>query len=182
MSLTNEASEGHSIDLYREHLLNQLGRSGQWQTSLQLSEKVAPLSFEVQGETGRELRRAGSVTVPPLSALLGLCPLSPCGPTYQLLGAAGCVCRLTLCCVIERDRPVRWACSVVLKGLWLSAWPDQAVTAKYHRLPLFVRLRDYKDTECCLSVFCLSVWPAMMKLPSFSKVKIIQLPRLCLTF
>lgn len=99
-----------------------------------------------------ELRRAGSVTaVPPLSVLLGLCPVSPCGPTYQLVETAGCVFRLSLCCVIEWDRLVRWACSGVLKGLRLTAWPDQAVTVKYHRLPLSLRHRDYKDSDSCLS-------------------------------
>lgn len=84
------------------------------------------LSFEVEGGTGRELRRTGSVTVvPPLSALPGLCALSPFGPTYQLVDAAGCVFRPSLCCVIEQDRPVRKACSGLLKGLWLTAWPDK---------------------------------------------------------
>lgn len=151
VSLTNEASEGRSADLYREHLLKQLGRSGRWQTtSSPLADEVAPLSFEVEGETGRELSRAGSVTVvPPLSALLGLCPLSPCGPTYQLVDAAGCVFRPSLCCVIEQDRLVRWACSGVLKGPWLTAWPDRAVTAKHHSLLLSVRHTDYKDSDCC---------------------------------
>lgn len=45
--------EGCSIDLYREHLLNQLGRSGQWQTtSLLFGVELAPLSFEAEGEMG----------------------------------------------------------------------------------------------------------------------------------
>lgn len=86
VSPTSEASEGRSSDLRREHLLNQLGGRGRWQKSLPIREEVALLSFEVEGETGLELRRMGSVTViPPLSALLGLYPLSPCGPTYQLV-------------------------------------------------------------------------------------------------
>lgn len=71
------------------------------------SEEVSLVSFEVEGGTDWELRRTGSVTaVPPLSALLGLCALSSFGPTYQLLDAAGYVFRLSLCCVIEQDRPV----------------------------------------------------------------------------
>lgn len=119
---TSEASEGPSIDLYHEHLLNQLGGSEQWQTtSLLLAEEVASLSSEVEGETGPELKRAGSVTVvPPLSALQGLCPMIPCGPAYRLVDAAGCVFRPSLCCVIVQDRLVRWGCSGVLKDLWLT--------------------------------------------------------------
>lgn len=108
VSLTNEASLGHSSDLYHEHLLDQLGQSSDKQQVCYSQRKFAPLSFEVEGETSWELRRAGSVTVvPPLSALLGLCTLSPCGPTHQLVDAAGCVFRLSLCCVIEWDRLVR---------------------------------------------------------------------------
>lgn len=61
-----------SIDLYREHLLNQLGRSGWWQTSLQLREEVAPLSFEVEGETSFGIKNRISNSRPILVCPPGL--------------------------------------------------------------------------------------------------------------
>lgn len=139
--------------------------AGRWQTtSLPLGEEVAPLSFEVEGGTGRELRRTGSVTVvPPLSALLGLCALSPFGPTYQLVDAAGYVFCPSLCCVIEQDRPVRKACSGLLKGLWLTAWPDKlsqpSITDSHCLLEKEI---TETVTAACLSYHLF----AMIKLPS----------------
>lgn len=162
-----------SVDLYREHLLNQLGRSWRWQTSLQPREEVAPLSFEVEGETSFGIKNRISNSRPVLVCPPGpLCTHPQMCPTYWLVDAAGYVFRLSLCCVIEQDRLVRKACSGLLKGLWVTTWPDQTVTAEYHRLPLSEEEITETLTAACLCAACLPdrLFPTVKLPPPLSNV------------
>lgn len=152
MSPPGEPSEGCGTDLCDEQLLQHLCRSSQRQAASvpPVCRELASASFEVEGESNQSWRRVGSVTfVPPLSALWGCCSLSPCGPAYQLVDAAGCVFDSG---VIESDRLARGARPGVLDGLFLTGLPRRADRNESRRLPLSVRPADDKDWDCCPSV------------------------------
>lgn len=149
-----------SIDLYREHLLNQLGRSGQWQASLQLREEVAPLSFEVEGETSFGIKNRISNSRPAL-----VCPPGPLctQPMWSHLSAGWrsreCFPPVSLLCYWARQacqKSLLWSVERPLSDN--LAWPN--CHSQVSQTPT-VRERDYGDTDCHLSVCCLSAWPSV---------------------
>lgn len=116
----------HSTDVYRQHLLQQLGRSGLWQTTSKLTQQVAPLSLEVEGQTGRELKTVGSVTVTSCPCLPSLAFVRQPVQPHLSAGWSSRVCfpPLSLCVLLlsgtgssEQPALVCWKASDCQRGL-----------------------------------------------------------------